>query len=113
MQYYIKFINTTTNELVGYYKETGKNRLSKLKKGIKYFDNLEDALQIAEEYDDAFLRDIDKHYYKAYTVVYGDHTREALKTPYKSKLEKESELEDELKAFIRKNSSRDRQQPGD
>ena len=105
MQYYIKFFNKTTNELVGYYKETGKNCISKIPKGIKLFNNVEDAIAIAQSLDEGFIRDADKHYYTAMTCVYGDHTKQPPKEEYKTKQQKEEELKDELEAFIRKNSS--------
>ena len=105
MQYYVKIFNEKTSELVGFYKETGYNRISKLMNGIKYFSELDKALEVANELDGGFLRDKDKHYYTAYTSVYGDSTKNPPKVPYKSRQEKESELEDELEAFVRKNRS--------
>lgn len=107
MQYYVKIFNEKTSELVGFYKETGYNRISKLMNGIKYFSELDKALEVANELDGGFLRDKDKHYYTAYTSVYGDSTKNPPKVPYKSRQEKESELEDELETFIRKNRSTD------
>ena len=38
MQFYIKIFNKATSELVGYYKETGLNCITKLPKGMKYFN---------------------------------------------------------------------------
>lgn len=105
MQYYVKIFNEKTSELVGFYKETGYNRISKLMNGIKYFSELDKALEVANELDGGFLRDKDKHYYTAYTSVYGDSTKNPPKVSYKSRQEKESELEDELETFIRKNRS--------
>lgn len=105
MQYYVKIINRKTGNLVGYYKTTGRNCLSKLLNGIKYFTNLEDALEIANDLNDGFIRDRDGHYYTALAIVYGDSTRKPPKEEYKSKQEEESELEDELEAFIRQNRS--------
>lgn len=106
MQYYIKLFNLKTGELVGYYKETGRNCISKLMNGIKYFTDLDKALLVANELNGGFLRDKDKHYYTAYTSVYGDSSRQPPKVQYKSKQEKESELQDELETFIRKNRSK-------
>ncbi len=105
MQYYIKVFNENTGELVGYYKETGRNCISKLMNGIKYFTELDKALIIANELNGGFVRDKDKHYYTAYTSVYGDNNRQPPKIQYKSRQEKESELADELETFIRKNRS--------
>ena len=105
MQYYLKIFNKKTGDLVGYYKETGRNCVSKLPKGIKYWNDLESAVNTMMELDDGFLRDKDKHYYTAYTSVYGDSTKNPPKVPYKSRQEKESELEDEFETFIRKNRS--------
>lgn len=106
MQYYIKIFNTKTNELVGYYKETGKNCVSKLPNGIKYWDNLEAAENILLEIDDGFLRDKDKHYYSAQAVIYGDHTKNKNLSDKKSNQEIEEELKDALEAFIRQNRGR-------
>lgn len=95
-------------DLVGFYKQTGKSCVSKLMNGIKYFDDIEQAKSVAFELNDGFLRDKDRHYYKAFTSIYGDHTKETPKIVYKTRQEKESELQDELETFIRKNSNRDR-----
>ena len=104
MQYYIKIFNTNTNELIGYYKETGKTCISKLMNGIKYFDNVNDALEKALDMDEGFVRDRDKHYYTAHAVVFGDSSRKTPLEVKKSKKEKEEELQNEINAFIRKNS---------
>lgn len=106
MQYYIKIFNKNTGELVGYYKETGKNCISKMMNGIKYFNDYKDALRISDGMDEGFVRDKDRKYYTAHSVVYGDASRRAPEEIKKSKKEKEEELKDELEAFIRKNSSR-------
>lgn len=105
MQYYVKVFNEKTGELVGFYKETGKNCISRLMNGIKYFSDVNRALSVANELNGGFLRDKDKHYYRAYTSVYGDSNKKPPKVEYKSKQEEESELEDELEAFVRKNRS--------
>ena len=106
MQYYIKIFNKTTGELVGYYKETGKNCISKMMNGIKYFDSYKEALRISDGMDEGFVRDKDKKYYIAHSIVYGDASRKRPDEIVKSKIEKEEELKNELEAFIRKNSSR-------
>lgn len=106
MQYYIKIFNKTTHELVGYYKETGRNCISKLMNGIKYFNDYESALSIVRDIDEGFVRDKDKHYYTAHAVVYGDSKKQPPKQVYKTKQEKEGELEDALNTFIRKNSNK-------
>ena len=49
MQYYIKIFNKTTGELVGYYKETGMTCITKLPKGMKYFNNKADAIKAINE----------------------------------------------------------------
>ena len=107
MQYYVKIFNKNTNELVGYYKETGKNCISKLPNGIKYWDTAKEALEVAETLDNGFVRDKDRHYYTAFVVVCGDSTKDCHKERVKTKQEKEEELKDALNTFIRKNSSRD------
>lgn len=108
MRYYIKIFNQNTHELVGYYKETGRNCISKLINGIKYFDDKNTALSVCNDLDRGFLRDKDKHYYTAFACVYGDNTKQPPKEVYKSRAEKEGELENELSTFIRKNSSKTR-----
>lgn len=103
--YYIKFFNTKTGKLVGYYKDKGLTNISKMKKGIKMWDNLEDALEVCKQFDDSFIRDEDKHYYTAHAVVYGEPGHKPLKKPaylIKSREEKE----DEVAAFIRQNNYR-------
>lgn len=106
MQYYIKIFNKSTGELVGYYKETGKNCISKMMNGIKYFNNYEDALRISDGMDEGFVRDKDKKYYTAHSIVYGDASRKAPDEIKKTKKEKEEELRNEFEAFVRKNSGR-------
>lgn len=106
MQYYIKIYNSNTNSFVGYYKETGKNCISKMIKGAKYFNDYESALTVAEELDDAFVRDSDGHYYTSFAIVYGDSTKEVPKEIRKSQQEREEELKDALNTFIRQNSSK-------
>ena len=113
MQYYIKIFNKSTNELIGYYKETGKTCISRLMNGIKYFDNVNDALEKALDMDEGFVRDKDKHYYTAYTVVYGDSSKQSTDSEQKTDLQVKEELEDELEALIRKNSSKTQRQARD
>lgn len=103
MQYYIKIFNANTDELVGYYKETGVGCVSKMLKGIKYFDCMEDALKVFKSLDDGFLRDKDGHYYKCAVSIYGNHERFSLKQN-----KKEVDPQDELNAFIRQNSGKNR-----
>lgn len=107
MQYYIKIYNKTTNELVGYYKETGHNCITKMQNGMKYFNDLESALNVACELDEAFVRDKDKHYYTAHAVIYGDSKRKVPTEIKKNRKQKEEELKDALDTFIRQNSNRD------
>lgn len=114
MQYYVKIFNTNTNELVGYYKETGRNCISTMMNGMKYFNSLEKAIEVCKELDDGFIRDKDKHYYTAFACVYGDVSKQPTNdSKQKSNLEKKEELEDELKTLIRKNSSKAKYEAGD
>lgn len=106
MMYYVKIFNTNTNEPVGYYKETGKTCISRMKNGMKYFTDPKKALEVADELNGGFLRDRNNHWYKAYTIVCGDSQKQPPKEEYKSRQEKESELENELETLIRKNRSR-------
>lgn len=106
MRYYIKIFNKNTGGFVGYYKQVGRNSVTSMMNGMKYFDDKESALRIAQELDDGFLRDKDKHYYSAFVCVYGDSTKEPPKEEIKTKLEKEEELSDALETFVRKNSSK-------
>lgn len=71
MQYFLKIYNTSTNELVGYYKDSNKGCISKIPNGMKYFNNKQQAINIMKELDTGFVRDKDKHYYKAQVVIFG------------------------------------------
>lgn len=71
MQYFLKIYNTTTNELVGYYKESNRNCISKIPNGMKYFGSLEKAISKMKELDTGFVRDKDRHYYKAQVIIFG------------------------------------------
>lgn len=107
MQYYIKFFNTKTNELVGYYKDTGTNRISKLMNGIKYFNSLDQAYETLQSVDDGFLRDKDGHYYTAHAIIYADSSRQPNKQVYKTKQEREEETLNAIETYIRQNRSED------
>lgn len=105
MQYYIKFFNKETGNFVGYYKEIGKNCITALPNGTKYFDTLESALQIAREHDGGFLRDKDKHFYTSVCVVYCDSTRNPKENTYNNIEYSEEEKEDAINTIIRKSSN--------
>lgn len=101
IQYYIKIYNTTTNKLVGYYKDKGITNISRMKKGIKFWDTEEEALETCALLDNSFLRDEDKHYYVAHVVVIGE---EGYKPKNKPRYQlSEEERNNELEAFIRQN----------
>ena len=105
MQYYIKFFNADKNELVGYYKETGVGCVTKIQKGMKYFNTLMEALMVLETVDNSFLRDVEEHkYYHGVAIIYGDSTRTPQKDIYRLSISKEEEKKNEIEAFIRKNS---------
>jgi len=109
MQYYVKIFNKATGELVGYYKETGLNCITKLPKGMKYFNTIEEALCRAIEIDEGFIRDKDGKYYTGHAVVMGDHTREPKKSIYRNSTQQEGdEYENAITTFIRQNSGRNR-----
>lgn len=109
MQYYVKIFNKATGELVGYYKETGLNCITKLPKGMKYFNTVEEALARAIEMDEGFIRDKDGKYYTGHAVVCGDHTREPKKSIYRNSTQQEGdEYENAITTFIRQNSGRNR-----
>ena len=95
MQYYIKFFNMNTQEFVGYYKETGIGCITKLPKGMKYFNSLAEALMKLEEVDDSFLRDADGHYYTGKAIIYGDSTRTPQKDIYRRSINEEEERKNE------------------
>lgn len=103
MQYYVKIFNISTCEVVGYYKETGIGCITKLPKGMKYFNTWEEALARALDIDEGFLRDRDGHYYTSHAVVCGDSTREPVKDVYRNNWKGDDE-ENALEAFIRQNS---------
>lgn len=106
MQYYIKIFNNKTNELIGYYKETGKGCITRLPNGMKYFNDIISAYNITDMLQDGQLRDKDGHYYKPYFIICEDPNKQPPKEVYKTSQEKESEMKDELDAFIRKNRSK-------
>lgn len=103
MQYYLKVYNKNKGTLVGYYKSTGMSCISKLPKGIKYWNNKEEALEVARDNNDnGFMRDTDGKYYIPFMVVCGDHTREPRKNSFKNQFEKEEEdIEYGIKAYLR------------
>lgn len=109
MQYYIKIFNKSTNELVGYYKETGLSCITKLPKGMKYFNTYKEALVKSVEMDEGFIRDKDGKYYVGHTVIYGDHTREPKQYTYRNNRKWEGdEYENAITAYVRQNSGRNR-----
>lgn len=109
MQYYVKIFNTTTNELVGYYKETGLSCITKLPKGMKYFNKLEDAMAKVMDIDDGFIRDKDGKYYVGHAVAFGENKREPTKSIYRSDYDvEEGDGESAIDAFIRQNRGRNR-----
>ena len=108
VQYYIKFFNTKTGKLVGYYKEKGLTSISKMKKGIKMWDTAEEAYEVCKIHDNSFIRDEDKHYYLAHAVVYGEPGFKSHNKP-QYELQNEEERKNEVDAFIRQNYSRIRE----
>ncbi len=105
MQFYVKIYNTTTNDLVGYYKEKGLNNISKIKKGIKLWDTYTEAYNVAHTLNDSFVRDNDGHYYTCLAVVYGESSLCA-KQKVNNNIQSEEERSNEVGAFIRQNYSR-------
>lgn len=106
MQYYLKVFNLNKGTLVGYYKSTGISCISKLPKGIKYFNNKEEAIALAMDMNyNGFMRDSDGKYYTPLWVVCGDHTREPRKNTFKNQFEdEEGEKEYGIEAYLRQNS---------
>jgi hypothetical protein len=105
MQYYIKFFNVEKNEFLGYYKESGIGCITKLPKGTKYFNTIEEALMVMTTHDNSFVRDSDGHYYTGSAIIYGDATRTPTKDIYRRSISEEEERKNEIEAFIRKNHS--------
>ena len=103
MQYCVKIFNANTDEFVGWYKDTGKNCITKMPNGTRWFNEYKQALSVALMLDKGFVRDKDKKYYIAYALVHGDSSKQPTKTEYKSRIQQEEELEDALNAFIRQN----------
>lgn len=103
MQYYIKIFNIDKGEFLGYYKESGISNITKMPKGTKYFNTIEEALMKLAEIDYSFVRDSDGHYYNGRAFIYGDATRTPQKDIYKRSLSEEEERKNEIEAFIRKN----------
>ena len=108
MQYYVKIFNKTTGELVGYYKETGITCITKLPKGMKYFNNMTEALSKAVDMDEGFIRDKDGKYYVGHAVVCGDSKREPSKSIYRNSKKEGDEYESAIDTFIRQNRNRNR-----
>ena len=108
MQYYIQIFNQDTGDLLGYYKESGIGCITKMPKGRKYFNTIEEALMKLNEVDGGFVRDKDKHYYKGCASIYGDSTRKPKKDIYRRSVREEEERKNEIEAFIRKNRPFDR-----
>jgi len=106
VQYYVKVLNKSTGELVGFYKETGMSCITKLPKGMKYFNNVKDALKVLYTIDEGFIRDKDGKYYTGHAVICGDHTREPKKSIYRNTVMEGDEQEDAIRTFIRQNSGR-------
>ena len=106
MQYYVKIFNKSTNEIVGYYKDTGRNCITKLPKGMKYFNTVKDALRALYTIDEGFIRDRDGKYYTGHAVICGDHTREPRQSIYRNTVKESEDYKDEITAFIRQNSRR-------
>lgn len=105
MQYYLKVFNLNKGTLVGYYKSSGISCISKLPKGIKYWNNKEEALALAYDMNyNGFMRDADGRYYTPLWVVCGDHTREPKKNTFKNQFEdEEGEFEYGIEAYLRQN----------
>ena len=108
MQYYIKILNKSTGELVGFYKETGISCITKLPKGMKYFNTLEEALSIINMLDNGFIRDKDGKYSIGHAIVLGDHTREPRESNYRNSRQRGDEYENAITTFIRQNRGRNR-----
>ena len=109
MQYYIKLFNKNTNELVGYYKETGRNCITKLPKGMRYFNTVYDALSRISNLDECFIRDKDGKYYNSHAIIYGDHTREPKNSIYRNTVNQEGDdYENAITTYVRQNSGRNR-----
>lgn len=62
MQYFIKIYNKTKGTLVGYYKEKGITNITKLPKGMKYFNSIEEALIRCNDITDGKTNSYIKHY---------------------------------------------------
>lgn len=107
MQYYIKILNKSTNELVGFYKETGIGCITKLPKGMKYFNTVDEALRTLYTIDEGFIRDKDGKYYTGHAVICGDHARDPKKSIYRNNILEGDEQRDAIRTFIRQNSGRD------
>lgn len=108
MQYYIKIFNKDTGEQIGYYKETGLNCITKLPKGMKYFNTLNEALIHLFEIDEGFIRDKDGRYYTGNAIICGDHAREPKKSIYRNTNQEGDEYENAITTYVRQNSGRNR-----
>lgn len=109
MQYYIKVYNIDLDNFLGYYKESGIGCITRLPKGTKYFNNLDEARMTATQLDNGFIRASDGHYYRGMAIVYGDSTRTPSKNIYRRNIIEEEERKHEIEAFVRKNGYIDRE----
>lgn len=109
MQYFIKVYNADLSEFLGYYKESGIGCITKLPKGTKYFNDLDEARMCVADLDGGFVRASDGHYYRGMAIIYGDATRTPSKSTYRQNIIEEEERKHEIEAFIRKNSPIDRE----
>ena len=103
MQYYIKIFNIDRGELVGYYKESGLSNITKMPKGTKYFNTIEEALLRLDELDYSFIRDSDGHYYNGRAIIFGDSKRVPQKDVYRKSINEEERRKNEIEAFVRQN----------
>lgn len=105
MQYFIKIYNKTKGTLVGYYKEKGITNITKLPKGMKYFNSIEEALIRCNDITDGFVRDKDGHYYRSLAIIYGSDKLEPKRpAEYLLRQMTEEEKANELQVFLRQNN---------
>lgn len=109
MQYFIKVYNTDLSEFLGYYKESGIGCITKLPKGTKYFNDLDEARMRMADLDNGFIRASDGHYYRGMAIIYGDSSRTPSKSTYRQSIIEEEERKHEIETFVRKNGFIDRE----
>ena len=79
----VDVLGSDIKSFIGYYKETGNTCITKMPKGMKYFNDVRSAMNVIEGLDYGFVRNEDKHYVRCRAFIYGDSKRQPVyNNPY-------------------------------